>query len=146
VATLLALRDAADPLPAAGVCISPWTDLTCSGRSMVTKAELDPLVQRDYLLRTAAAYLGGTSPTTPLASPLHADLRGLPPLLVHVGTSETLLDDALGLAARARDAGVDVTLECWDDMIHVWHMFAPMLPEADQALARVGDYVRARLA
>ncbi len=145
VATLLALRNAGDPLPAAGVCISPWSDLTCSGPSMTTRAALDPMVQRESLLRMASAYLGETSPTAPLASPLHADLRGLPPLLVHVGTSETLLDDGRLLAERARAAGVDVTYECWEDMIHVWHLFAPFLPEADAAMAGVGTFVRERL-
>jgi len=145
VATLLALRDAGDLPPAAGVCISPWTDLTCSSASMTTRAAIDPMVKPDVLRRMAAAYLGAADACTPLASPLHARLDGLPPLLVHVGTAETLLDDATGLAERARAAGVDVTLEVWEDMIHVWHCFAPLLPEADQAIARIGEYVRARV-
>lgn len=142
VATLLALRDAGDPLPAGAVCISPWSDLTCNSASMTTRAALDPMVQRESLLRMAGAYLGDASPTLPLASPLHADLRGLPPLLIHVGTSETLFDDARILAERARAAGVEVTYEAWDDMIHVWHMFAPFLPEAERAMATVGSFVR----
>jgi monoterpene epsilon-lactone hydrolase len=145
VATLLALRDAGDPLPAAGVCISPWTDLACAGDSMRTRAVADPMVQRDGLLGMAAAYLGGHDPRAPLASPIHADLRGLPPLLIHVGTAETLLDDATRLADRARAAGVAVDLEIWDDMVHVWHAFAPMLPEAEQAIAGIGAWVRTRL-
>lgn len=146
VATLVALRDAGDPLPAAGVCISPWTDLACSGASMVSRAAVDPMVQRAHLLRAAGAYLRDASPATPLASPLHANLRSLPPLLIHVGTSETLFDDATLFAERAAAAGVDVTLECWDDMIHVWHLFAPLLPEANEAMARVGAFVRGHLA
>jgi acetyl esterase/lipase len=146
VALLVALRDAGVPLPAAGVCISPWTDLGCTGESMTTRAAADPMVQRDSLLPMAAAYLAGQDPRLPLASPLHADLRGLPPLLVHVGTAETLLDDSTRLAERARAAGVPVDLEVWDDMIHVWHAFAPLLPESDAAIARVGEWVRARLA
>jgi monoterpene epsilon-lactone hydrolase len=145
VATLVALRDAGDPLPSCGVCISPWTDLTCTAESMTTRAAVDPMVKPDGLRRMAAAYLAGGDLRAPLASPLYAQLRGLPPLLIHVGTAETLLDDSTRLADRARAAGVDVTLEVWDDMIHVWHCFAPMLPEADQAVARVGEYVRARL-
>ena len=145
VALLVALRDAGDPRPAAGVCISPWTDLACTGESMTTRAAADPMVQRDGLLPMAAAYLAGHDPRTPLASPLYADLRDLPPLLVHVGTAETLLDDATRLAARARAAGVLVDLEAWDDMIHVWHAFSPLLPEADAAVARVGAWVRGRL-
>jgi len=145
VATLLALRDAGDPLPACGVCISPWTDLTCSSESMTSRAEVDPMVKPPVLRQMAAAYAGGGDPRAPLASPLFARLHGLPPLLIHVGTAETLLDDATGLAERARAAGVDATLEVWEEMVHVWHCFAPLLPEADQAIARVGEYVRARL-
>ena len=106
---------------------------------------VDPMVQRDGLLDMAAAYLDGHDPRAPLASPLYADLRGLPPLLIHVGTAETLLDDATRLAERARAAGVAVDLEVWDDMIHVWHAFAPLLPEADEAVARIGTWVRERL-
>ncbi len=146
VATLVALRDAGVALPATGVCISPWIDLEGKGASMDTKAAEDPMVQREGLLRMAAAYLGEHSPRTPLAAPLYADLRGLPPLLVHVGTAETLLDDAVRLEARAREAGVDVTLEPWDDMIHVWHVFAGLLPEGQQATERVGEYLRKRVA
>ncbi len=145
VATLLSLRDDAAPLPAAGVCISPWVDLEGAGESMTTRAELDPMVQRDGLLRMAAAYLGDAHPRSPLASPIHADLTGLPPLLVHVGTRETLHDDSTRLAAVARAAGVAVDLETWDEMIHVWHAFSPLLPEADQAVDRVGVWVRERI-
>lgn len=145
VATLVALRDAGERLPAAGVCISPWADLACTGESMQTRAALDPMVQRAGLLDMAAAYLAGQDPRAPLASPVHADLRGLPPLLIHVGTAETLLDDATRLADRARAAGVSVDIEVWDDMIHVWHAFAPLLPEADEAVGRIGTWVRERL-
>lgn len=145
VATLLALRDDGVPLPAAGVCLSPWVDLEGAGESMTTRAELDPMVQRDGLLKMAAAYLGDMHPRTPLASPIHADLRGLPPLLVHVGTRETLYDDSTRLAEVAQAADVHVDLEPWDEMIHVWHAFHPLLPEADLAVARVGEWVRQRV-
>ena len=146
LATLVALRDEGAPLPAAAVGISPWVDLEGVGASMDTKADADPMVQREGLLEMARAYLGPHPPRTPLAAPLHADLRGLPPLLLHVGTAETLLDDAVRFAERAREAGVDVTLETWDDMIHVWHIFAPMLPEGQQAIERVGEFLRKHLA
>ena len=146
VATLLALRDADGPLPAAGVCLSPWLDLTMGGASMRTKAAVDPMVQRENLQRMAEAYLGGADPRSPLASPLFADLRGLPPLLVHVGSAETLLDDSTGFAERARAAGVDVSIDVWDDMVHVWHAFAFVLPEARQAIDRIGSYLRQRWA
>jgi len=146
VATLLALRDRGRPLPAAGVCISPWVDLTCSGASYASKAAVDPIVTRDSVTLLAKAYVGAGDPKAPLISPLFADLRGLPPLLVHVGSDEVLLDDALGLAERARRAGVDVKVEEWPAMIHVWHWFQPMLADAERATAVIGEFVRARTA
>ncbi len=141
VATLVALRDAGDPLPAAAVCLSPWVDMEGIGESMTTRAEADPMVQRDDLIEGAQAYLGGADPRTPLAAPLYADLKGLPPLLIHVGTAETLLDDSTRLADRAKTAGVDVTLEPWDDMIHVWQFMASMLPEGQQSIDRIADFI-----
>ncbi len=146
VATLLALRGAGLPLPAAGVCISPWVDLTCSGASYATKAASDPIVKRAGVAEMGRAYLGTTDPRTPLASPLFADLRGLPPLLIHVGSEEVLLDDSVQLAARARAAGVDTALEVWDRMIHVWHGFLPMLDEAQAAVEGIGRFTRAKTA
>lgn len=145
LATLLATRDAELPRPAGGVCLSPWTDLEVTGATMDSHAHRDPMIQRDGALRLAAAYLGTSHARSPLASPLHADLRGLPPLLIQVGTAETLLDDSVRFAERARAAGVDVTLEPWEDMIHVWQAFAPLLPEADEAITAIGAWVRARV-
>lgn len=145
VATLVALRDAGAPLPAGGVCISPWTDLTLESETLRTKADVDPLVTRRILELGAAAYLAGQAATTPTASPLFADLAGLPPLLVQVGSEEVLLDDARELVRRAADAGVDATLEEWDEMFHVWHAFAMLLPEGQQAIDRIGAWVRARV-
>ncbi|MBM3222655.1 MAG: alpha/beta hydrolase [Candidatus Tectomicrobia bacterium] len=142
VAALVALRAAGAPLPAAGVCISPWVDLEGIGDSMSSKASVDPIVQLPGLQWFAGLYLNGAHPRTPLAAPLYADLHGLPPLLIHVGTAETLLDDATRLAARAQAAGVEVTLDAWEGMIHVWHLFAAMLPEGQQAIERVGAYIR----
>ncbi|MGH7398349.1 MAG: alpha/beta hydrolase [Candidatus Rokuibacteriota bacterium] len=144
VAALLALREARVPLPAGGVCISPWVDLTCSGESYRTKAEVDPIVRRAGVEEMAKAYLGTTPPRSPMASPLFADLRGLPPLLIHVGGDEILLDDAVQLAERARAAGVEATLEVYDRMIHVWHWFLPMLDEAQAAVEAIGRFTRAR--
>jgi len=142
MATLVALRDAGEPLPRAGICLSPWVDLECLGESMVTKAEIDPVATRDSVLMMAKAYLGNIDPRTPLASPLYADLTGLPPLLIQVGTAEVLFDDATRLADRARAAGVDVILEPWEDMIHMWHFFAAILPEGRQAIDRIGEFIR----
>jgi epsilon-lactone hydrolase len=144
VATLVSLRDRGDRLPAAGVCICPWVDLEITGKSMDTNADADPLVKRDVVTNMAAAYLQGQNPRTPLASPLHADLKGLPPLLIQVGTAETLLDDASRLAERARSAGVDVTYDAWPDMIHVWQGFGSFLPEGRQAIKRIGEFIRRR--
>jgi acetyl esterase/lipase len=144
-ATLIALRDRGIELPAAGVLISPWLDLTQSGATMKSHAAIDPMVSPELLEKCSAAYLAGQDAKTPLASPLFADLSGLPPLLIHVGTSEVLLDDARRFDAAARQAGVDSTLEEWDEMIHVWHTFSAMLPEGQQAIDRVGAFIKERL-
>jgi acetyl esterase/lipase len=140
------LRDAGDPLPAAGVCISPWLDLTQSGESFERRADQDPMVTREMLDLMSAAYLGGADARHGLASPLFANLEGLPPLLIHVGTAEVLLDDSTRFAERARAAGVDVELEIWEDMIHVFHAFSLLVPEAREANAKIGAYLRARFA
>jgi acetyl esterase/lipase len=142
IATLVALRDAGVPLPAAAVCLSPWVDLEGRGDSVTTKAAADPLVHKDMLVQLAAWYLAGADPRTQLAAPLYADLRHLPPLLIQVGTAEILLDDAIRLAEKATAAGVKVTLEPWEDMIHVWQLFAPMLPEGQKAIEGIGVFVR----
>jgi phosphinothricin tripeptide acetyl hydrolase len=145
LATLVALRDAGDPLPAAGMCISPWTDLAFTGESIVTKAAEDPMVRAADLRLMADAYLAGRDPKAPLASPLYADLAGLPPLLVQVGSAEILLDDSVRVAERARRAGVDVELRVWPDMIHVWHAFAQILPEGQQAVNELAAFFEKRL-
>jgi acetyl esterase/lipase len=145
-ATLVALRDQGAPLPGGAALISPWTDLTITAESYKTRADADPMLDADRLRESAAMYLGGADAATPLASPVHADLTGLPPLLVHVGDAEVLLDDSVTLAERASAAGVDVTLEVWPEMIHVWHAFAGLFPEAQQGIDRVGEWLRERVA
>ena len=142
MATLLAIRDAGLPMPAAAACLSPWVDLECAGESVTTRADLDPMVTGGLLKRMADWYLAGGDARAPLGSPLHGDLSGLPPLLVHVGEAEVLHDDSIRLADRARAAGVDVTLTVYPDMIHVWHSFAGMVPEATEAVAQVGAFLR----
>jgi len=144
VAALLAVRDAKLPLPVTGVCLSPWVDLEGSGASMTAKAADDPIVQKGPLLQLASHYLGSANPRAPLASPLYADLRGLPALLIQVGGAETLLDDSTRIAEKLRAAKVEVELEVWPDLIHVWQAFA-MLPEAGQAVERIGQHLRKRL-
>jgi monoterpene epsilon-lactone hydrolase len=145
LATLIALRDLGDPMPGTTICMSPWTDLTLSGTSLVVNRDADPMVSATTLALMADAYLGEVDRRSPTASPLFADLRGLPPLLLQVGSSELLLDDATRFAERAEAADVDVTLEIWDDVFHVWHSFADLLPEARDAIARIGTYVDQRL-
>ena len=146
VATLVSLRDHGIPLPACGVCLSPWVDMECLGESMNSRASLDPMVQREGLVAMADTYLDGADPRTPLAAPMYADLNGLPHLLIQVGTSETLYDDATRLAERAEAAGVETCFESWEEMIHVWHLFAPMLDDGQRAIERIGEFVRAQTA
>jgi monoterpene epsilon-lactone hydrolase len=146
IATLVALREAKTPLPAAAVPISPWVDLEGTGESMKTRAAVDPMVQKEGIAGIAAQYLGQTDPKNPLAAPLYADLKGLPPLLIHVGDAETLLSDATRIAEKAKQAGVKVDLKIYPEMIHVWHLFADILPEAQQAIEEIGGFVRLRTA
>lgn len=144
LATLIALRDLGLPLPAAATPISPWTDMEGLGDSMTTRAEFDPMVGAAGLKVMADAYVAGGDPRAPLVSPLHADLRGLPPILIHVGDHETLLDDSIRFGERARDAGVDIEVDVWPEMIHVWHAFAPLLPEATQAVDKLAAFIKAQ--
>jgi acetyl esterase/lipase len=142
VAAMVQLRYLGLPMPGAAVCFSPWVDLEGIGESMDANAEIDPMVQREGLAFMAGAYLGGLDPRAPLAAPLYADLQGLPPTLIQVGSAETLLDDATRLAGKTRAAGVDAQLDVWEDMIHVWQLFAPILPEGQQALAQAGEFIK----
>jgi acetyl esterase/lipase len=144
LATLVALRDAGDRLPAAAVAISPWTDLALTGESLRTRADVDVMIKPAGMPETVATYLAGADPRHPYASPLYADLHGLPPVLIHVGDAEVILDDSTRFAAKARAADVDVTLEVWPEMPHVWHAFAGLLPESDQAIERIGAWLNAR--
>jgi epsilon-lactone hydrolase len=139
--TLLALRDAGEPLPAAGVALSPWVDLGCSGASFQSNATFD-FVGEVHCRMAAAAYLGGRAPQHPDVSPLFAELHGLPPLLVHVGQAEVLRDQVLAFAERARAAGADVQLSAYADMVHVWHMMRSGTPDAQRAIDEVGAFVR----
>jgi epsilon-lactone hydrolase len=146
LATLLALRDAGEQLPAAAVLLSPWTDLTCSGDSYVSRAESDPLFTREALVQLAGHYLDGADPTSVLASPIYGDLKGLPPLLVHVGSDEVLLDDSTRLAERARAAGVDVELKVWDGMWHDFQRFAGRgVIEAQESIDLIGAFIKKRV-
>ena len=146
VAALLAAREQGLPMPAAGVCLSPWADLTLSSPSLDRNAATDPEVNRVSLARWAELYLAGADPRNPLVSPVFGDLCGLPPLLIQAGTAEAIEDDAVRLAMAAQAAGVPVTLELYEDMIHVWHAFAPRLPEAVATIERLSAWLQARWA
>jgi acetyl esterase/lipase len=140
--SLIKLRDEGMLLPVAAVCLSPATDLTLSGESLKTRAELDPFVTPEGTEFMVSQYVEEKDRKDPLVSPLFADLRGLPPLLIHVGTSEILYNDSTRLAQRAKEAGVDVTLEIFEDMIHVFHAFAAWAPEGQEGIEKVGDFVK----
>ena len=142
LATLLAARERGVAMPDGGVGISVWSDLAITGESIQTRSGVDPLITDDSMVTNMAAmYLGDADPETPLASPLYADYAGLPPLILQVGDHEVLLSDTTRVAERARAAGVEVTEEVWDEMFHVWHAFAPMLPEGQQAIDRIGEFI-----
>ena len=142
LATLLAARERGVDQPNAAIGISAWTDLAITGESIQTRADADPLITDASMISgMAGAYLGSTDATDPLASPLYADYAGLPPLLLQVGDAEVLLSDTTRVTEKARAAGVDVVEEVWDEMFHVWHAFAPMLPEGQAAIERIGEFV-----
>ena len=141
LALALRLRDLGEPLPGAIVAISAWTDLAITGRSARPGAS-DPMLNAKDLAPIAAQYLAGADPRDAYASPLYGDPKGLPPTLFQVGSDEILLDDSVRMHERMAHAGCDVTLEAWPRMPHVWHAFAPLLPEAGQAITRVGDFIR----
>jgi len=142
-ALLLALREAGDPLPSAAILLSPLTDMAFSGESLKTKAKVDLIVDFGKESQFAPLYLGDTDPRAPLVSPLYADLRGLPPLLLQVGSDEILLSDSTRLAEKAKATGVDVTLEVWEGMQHVWHFAASLIPEGRDAIRRIGEFILA---
>lgn len=142
IATLIKLRDEGISLPVAAVCLSPWIDLAGTGESLKTNKEIDPFITPEIFEFSARGYLGPMDPLNPLASPLYADLQGLPPLFIQVGTSEVLLDDSIRFAERAKTAGVDVKLKIWKDMIHIFAIFAVFAPESRQAIEQIGEFIQ----
>jgi epsilon-lactone hydrolase len=146
VALMSRLRDAQEELPGCAWLISPWTDLTMSGSTLSSKGTEDPLIHKEYLSELADAYLPpGIDRKDPRVSPLYADLRGFPPILIQVGSAETLLDDATRFAAVAGAADVPVTLEIWPHMIHAWPLWNAHLEPGRRALARAGAFIRQHL-
>jgi acetyl esterase/lipase len=144
LATALRLKAEGLPLPAGLFVISPWADLTQSHSTHQSKAADDPMITIERLNGMAADYLGGADPKDPLASPVFGDYSGLPPLLIHVGSEEALLGDSLVLAERAGHARVEVRLEIWPEMIHVWHMFGGQLGAGRKAITAAGDWMAER--
>lgn len=142
LATLVAARDAGDAMPACSYLLSPWTDLSGSGPSMITMATVDPMLKPDFIASAAEAYAATRRLDDPGVSPLFADLAGLPPMLIQCGTDEVLLDDSRRLAERAAGAGVNTSLDVRDQMWHVYQAFAGSMPEADEALVRAATYIR----
>jgi acetyl esterase/lipase len=145
LATLLALRDARHALPRAAAVVSPWTDLTSSGASFTANQAKDPIIGGARTRLVAGWYAGKTPRDHELVSPLFANLAGLPPLLIHVGTEEVLLDDSTRFAERAQGHGVPVTVEVWEGMVHVWHYYAEWIPEGREALGRIAEFFSAHL-
>jgi acetyl esterase/lipase len=146
IATLVNLRDLKLALPACAVAISPWVDLEGMGTSMMARAAQDPMVQKEGLTWMADMYLKGRDPKTPLAAPLHANLDGLPPILVQVGSAETLLDDATRIAEKLHTSGVEVKLSVWPNQLHVFPFFAPILSEGRDGCLEIGNYIRSHTA
>jgi acetyl esterase/lipase len=143
IATCMALRDANATLPAAVVAMSPWTDLALTGWTMLTNSKEDPSMTPHVLGLFVRHYLQGKSPTQPLASPLYGDFRGLPPMMVHVGSTEILRDDATRLSQKAEASGTDISVEVWDGMPHIFQFFN-WLPEARGSIARLGSFIKTR--
>ena len=146
VALITQLREAHDELPACAWLISPWTDLTMSGSTLASKEAVDPIIHKGYLDELADAYLpAGMDRNDPRVSPLYADLRSFPPILIQVGSAEVLLDDATRFAAAAGAADVGVTLEIWPHMIHAWHLWNAHLEPGRGALVSAGAFIRRHL-
>ena len=144
VASVIALRDQGEALPAAVICMSPWTDLTMQGQSYIANSKSESMLNADSLREWALAYTNEQNLNNPLVSPVFADFHGFPPLLIQVSSDEILLDDAIVLAEKAKDAGVDVSLKIWDGLWHVWQVVGDAIPESKMAFEEINQFVRAR--
>lgn len=143
IAAAMALRDNKAPMPGAIIALSPWTDLALSGRTLIKNADKDKLLSIELLAYCAQHYLKGALPTSPLASPLYGNLAGLPPMLIHAGANEILRDDSTRIADKGHRAGVDVSVEVFDGMPHVFQLFEK-IPEAEASLSRIGNFIKSR--
>jgi len=142
LSTLINLREEGIPLPSSGVLISPWLDLSSSGNSITKNESIDPIINKETLNSFAYKYLNGALPTTHLASPLFAELNDLPPILLQVGDMEMLFDDSIRLKEKAADYNIQVELKIWKKMVHVWHIFAPILPEGQAAIIEISSFIK----
>ena len=142
LALLLKIKENNGIQPKGAVALSPWTDLSQSGKTMITNANIDPVISKKYLDRMANLYLSRASNTSSLASPLYGDLSGLPPMLVQVGSAETMLDDSKRFVEKAKEAKVDIQIEIWEDMFHGWHGSAHILKDAEEAIKSIGLFCR----
>ncbi|MHA2130558.1 MAG: alpha/beta hydrolase, partial [Promethearchaeota archaeon] len=145
IATLLKLRDTGITLPAAAIVLSPFADLDITGETIRSKAKEDPLVNASDLFFDSSLYVGEDDPKNPYISPVYADLKGLPPMIIQVGSSEILLSDSIRIAEKAKTAGVDVILDIWEDMIHMFQLFASFAPEGQEAIEKLGKFIQKHL-
>ncbi len=141
VATQVYLKEKKMPMPGAAICLSPWVDLAATGESIDRNQGKDPLVDKTKMKLWADYYAGEFPVTHPHISPLYADLEGLSPMLIQVSTGEMLYDDSVRLAKKAKEAGVDVTLQTWDGLMHWWHIFQRRIPEANEAIDKISDFI-----
>jgi acetyl esterase/lipase len=144
-AALLRLRDEGVELPSAAAALSPWTDLALTGASMQSNAVADPMLDPDNLPELVRNYCAGADPRNPYISPVYGDPAGLPPALIQVGSDEILRDDAVRMADRMRAAGCEAEVEIWQQMPHVWHLYARLVPEGRRAIVRIGEFLQERM-
>lgn len=145
LSALIKLRDDGSPLPAAGICLSPCTDLAITGDSIKTKSEEEIMLSEFEIVEAVKLYLKDVDRKHPVASPLYADLTGLPPLLLQTGTAEMLLDDTIRFAEKAKNEGVEVTVDLWTDMFHVFQIFGNLMPESKKAIEKIGEFIQEKL-
>ncbi len=144
MALLLSLRDAGDPLPATACLLSPWLDLAATGETMESHNDIDPWFSAEYVPHVTRHYCDDSELTNPLVSPVYADVAGLPPICIQVGSDEILLSDSTRLADKFEAAGIDVDLEIWDDMWHVFQAFVGVMPESRRAIEKLGSHIKSR--
>jgi len=142
LATCLSVRDSGDPLPSSITCISPWTDLEMTGESVKTLEEIDPMLNLASIQIMASNYIDTNDSRSPFISPIHADFKDFPPMLIHVGSDEMLLDDSKRVSDKAKQDDINVTLRVYDNMWHFFHVFYRLMPEAKAATKEIGDFIQ----